>query len=856
MFTYRRFILFLALCLFIYNGDAQQAKPFSKLSAALAQRICYTLPEDSVDLILVQKKPQAIQGFRLLHAYGNTVAVRVASPFVSMAVADNNVLFADLAKTPHEELTTGSLDLAVNKVNTAHDHFPAIDGAGILASIKEQQFDTTDIDYTGRYVNTAAAAPTATTHAAVMATTLAGGGNSSPFATGAAPGALVTSTSFTSLLPESDAYYNLFKISIQNHSYGTVPENYYGAEAAAYDQNVKAVPTLVHVFSAGNAGTAPGTGPYAGVQGWSNLTGNFKTAKNVIVVGAIDSFYKVAAASSKGPAFDGRVKPELVAFGEDGSSGAAALTAGTVALLQQAYKAETGQLPSAALVKATLLNSADAVAQKHLSYASGYGSLNSYNAAKTLAEKHFFEDSLQHGVLKKFSITVPPHAAKLKVTLAWTDAPATVNTAHALVNDLDAVLKNGRESWLPWVLNPAADSLAQDAVRTQDTINNIEQITIDAPAAGTYQLEVSGSRVVTGTQAFAIAYQIDTADYFEWTFPVKRDNVIAGQTNVVRWQTTIAGTGRIEYTLNGQDWTTLTDTANMAQGYFKWAAPDTLATAQLRMGFLKSSPALSDTFVISKTIDLSVGFLCADSALFFWKAAQAPLYQVYNLAERYLQPVATTTDTTIIFKTLSQRSPYYSVAPVINGKAGLRSYTINYTAQGVGCYFRSFYTQAQDDSSATFALLLGTDYNIATIAFQKQEQHQFVTLQTLTAPATTAFFFTDTHLTAGGNRYRLQLTLRNGTVVTSDEISLFHFPDAAVFMYPNPARRSQPVTLLTSNGNLVHVAIYTTAGTLVQRLELNNIINRIATAPLPAGVYVVHAVKEDGTRSTQKLVIY
>jgi hypothetical protein len=37
----------------------------------------------------------------------------------------------------------------------------------------------------------------------------------------------------------------------------------------------------------------------------------------------------------KGPAFDGRIKPEMVAFGIDGSSGAAALVSGVAILLQQ-----------------------------------------------------------------------------------------------------------------------------------------------------------------------------------------------------------------------------------------------------------------------------------------------------------------------------------------------------------------------------------------------------------------------------------------------------------------------------------------------------------------------------------------
>src|SRR6185503_14496630 len=131
------------------------------------------------------------------------------------------------------------------------------------------------------------------------------------------------SFTFSNLLPESDAVYQQYNISVQNHSYGTAIENYYGAEAVAYDASVIARPFLLHVFSAGNSGTNTNTnGPYAGVNGFANITGSLKMAKNIITVGHVDSFGVVLPPSSKGPAYDGRLEPGLVAFSEDGSSGA------------------------------------------------------------------------------------------------------------------------------------------------------------------------------------------------------------------------------------------------------------------------------------------------------------------------------------------------------------------------------------------------------------------------------------------------------------------------------------------------------------------------------------------------------
>jgi hypothetical protein len=142
---------------------------------------------------------------------------------------------------------------------------------------------------------------------------------------------------------------------------------------------------LLHIFSSGNSGTlASTTGAYAGITGFANLTGSFKMAKNILTVGATDSFSIVAPQSSKGPAFDGRVKPELVAFGIDGSSGAAALVSGVSLTLQQQYKQLNRVLPANALIKAVLLNSADDCGNKEVDYSNGFGSLNALNAVNTL----------------------------------------------------------------------------------------------------------------------------------------------------------------------------------------------------------------------------------------------------------------------------------------------------------------------------------------------------------------------------------------------------------------------------------------------------------------------------------------
>src|SRR6266404_3869632 len=227
----------------------------------------------------------------------------------------DEVLFIDEQRIPKEELAVSNLDLSTDKVNVIFSKFPQYNGNGIAVSVKENRPDTSDIDFHGRYLSTTLSSNIFSTHATNMATIIGGAGNTYYEGKGAAWGSTISSSNFAVLLPEPDAAYQQYNITVQNHSYGTSIENFYGADAAAYDASVITRPSLVHVFSAGNSGTQSSTsGLYTTVPGFANITGSFKMAKNIITVGHIDSLEIVLAPSSRGPAYDGRVKPELVAF--------------------------------------------------------------------------------------------------------------------------------------------------------------------------------------------------------------------------------------------------------------------------------------------------------------------------------------------------------------------------------------------------------------------------------------------------------------------------------------------------------------------------------------------------------------
>ena len=388
-----------------------------------AQRLIIAVKDPAVFKALFARQLQVINEY----SAANVLIVQVNNKGVMDALlAWDQLLFADLAnRMPKEELLVSGFDLGTNRINTAHHYFPNVTGEGLMASIKENRFDTTDIDLKGRIFSSGIASSTTTSHATIMATMMAGAGNSFYQGKGAAWKANLQSASFINLVPEPDAYYNSQHITVQNHSYGTGIENFYGADASAYDASVVNNPVLLHVFSAGNSGTSASAGPYAGITGYANLTGSFKMAKNVLVVGAIDSIGNVEGPSSKGPAYDGRIKPELVAFGQDGSSGSAAIVSGIALLLQHGYQQQHhDSLPPAALVKAMLINSADDVGTKGPDFASGYGNANAYQALRLLERSQFFTNSIQQGNTQTFNLTIPAGIRSVKLTLAWADPAA------------------------------------------------------------------------------------------------------------------------------------------------------------------------------------------------------------------------------------------------------------------------------------------------------------------------------------------------------------------------------------------------------------------------------------------------
>lgn len=769
----------------------------------------------------------------------NKIVINTSLQYLPKLLQLREVLFANEKRLAHEDLAISDIDLAANNISAIPNQYPGINGTGIKVAIKEDRYDD-DLDLLGRSFNSFKPAAFTSGHATIMATLIGGNGNSYIKGLGIAPKVKFTSSDFADLMPDSTAVFKAYDIGLQNHSYGTGIENYYGTEAVAYDKQVFETDSIIHVFSSGNIGTTiPETGLYNGINGVANLSGTFKQAKNVMVVGGTGRTNLPEDLSSAGPAYDGRIKPELVADGEDGTSGAAALVTGTVALLQQAYKQTTHHLPSAALIKAVLINSADDVGRPGIDFKTGYGKLNALEAMRTISENRFMSDIVSNGQQRDFTIDVPANSAMLKVSLVWNDPAAELNAPSALINNLDlTVTTPGGQIILPWTLSayPSADSLSRAAQRGKDSLNNTEQVTLQNPEPGAYMIQVKGTTVTVATQNFCLAYQAIPANGFEWTYPSGNEQFFASDDSYLRWQSSagaVSGQLSVSYD-GGLTWNAL-DNVTLQNKYYVWTTPELFTQAMLKME-INGKAYISKPFSISRPPIIQVGYNCTDGTLLHWSAQPGSTgYVVYTIKDYQLTRLTTATDTSIVVPAQLQSSTYYAVSAQGSGFEGIKSYTIDATTQGVGCYVKTLLANMANND-VLINLNLGSVVNLSSVVWEKiTANNQFVAFGTSKISSSLNYQFTDPNPRKGIQYYRAKLVTQDGKTIFSDTARVNYLQPNQFVVYPNPV--SSLLNVLSGDLNNYQFKLYDTTGRLSMNAELNELKSTIQLSVIP-GIYV------------------
>ena len=468
-----------------------------------------------------------------------------------------------------------------------------LDGTGQIVAIADTGLDTGDTntlspDFAGRLLHvfdTGRLTNWSDTyyHGTHVAGSLLGNGAASGGQyRGAAPGAQlvfqsVMTASQTLNLPDdlNDFYRPPYEHGARIHSdsWGSAVAGQYTADAMTTDEFIWDHPDQFVAYAAGNDGI---DGDYDGVVDLRSLDAP-ASAKNVLAVGASESgrppggggmtartygsawrydypvppIYNdlissspgggpqgLAAFSSRGPAADGRTKPDVVAPGTDivsvrsrassavgwgvlgentnycfmgGTSMATPLAAGCATLVRQHLVDGRGLAnPSAALIKAALAGGARSLAPGQYGTdqyreipaaprpnpVEGWGQIDVsgtlFPAGGEQAALIESPGALAAGASNVLVFLVRSNAP-LTAVLAYSDYPSALSAAANLVNDLDLRL-----------VDPAGSPFYPNGLAGPDTLNNLEGVDIASAATGLWTLVVSGRNVPQGPQPYAL----------------------------------------------------------------------------------------------------------------------------------------------------------------------------------------------------------------------------------------------------------------------------------------------------------------------------------------------------------------
>lgn len=540
-------------------------------------------------------------------------------------------------------------------------------GEGVNIAINDDGFVGPHIDFTGRTNQLDVLGDMTGTHGDMVGGIIGGAGNLDPLMKGMATGSYIHVRQYVSSMNGTIPLYIDSNVLVFSSSYSNGCNGGYTATTELVDKEIFENYALMQVFSGGNSNN--NDCGYGAGSSWGNVTGGHKIGKNVIAVANLENDDNIRASSSRGPASDGRIKPDISAHGAGhmstdpnntyaaggGTSAAAPGVAGVLTQLHHAYRDLNGTTANSGLLKATMLVTANDLGNEGPDFTFGWGKVNGLKAVRLLEENRYFNGTISQGATNNHTIAIPNNVKRARVMVYWVDKEASTTASQALVNDLDcSVADPSGGSHLPWVLDhtPNPSLLALPATRGADHLNNMEEIEIVNPSAGNYILSISGTTIPFGVQDYFVVYEF-IEDAIEVIYPIGGEGFIPNSSERIHWDADgTTGNFLVEYTEdNGVTWNIVQNNVSGNSRFIEWTVPNTL-TGQARVRVTRggnSGESLQNFTIMNRPENLSIDRICYSSNTIevSWDAvAGATSYDVYLLGNKYMDSVGNTTSLT------------------------------------------------------------------------------------------------------------------------------------------------------------------------------------------------------------------
>lgn len=616
-----------------------------------------------------------------------------------------------VAKPNSQDDVRGRTNGRVNALSTQYSAGRKYDGSGVVVGLCDDGVIGPHIDFEGRV--TQHTIDNSGNHGDMTSGIFIGAGNLNPSYQGIASGAYlhlyrVGNITISGYPQIYNGVANLATLGtvITSTSYSQGTGGEYTTDAVFTDEQIYSHPNMIHLFSAGNSGTQDHG--YGAGSGWGNISGGAKAAKNVICAGNLDYLDNLHITSSRGPAADGRIKPDLCMQGDGqmtadenntyqiggGTSAASPAIAGVVAQLYQAYKElNAGTEPQTGLLKAALMNTAEDIGNPGPDFKTGWGRVNGLRAVRILEDNRYLYDTIAHNGSNSHVIAVPANVSQVRIMTYWTDPDGNPSAAIALVNDINMqVVGPGTTTYNPWVLDhtPIFANLNANAVRGIDSINNVEQVTLDNPTAGNYTVNISGHAIPQGPQSYFVVYDF-IYNGVELTYPIGGEGFVPGETETISWDASDAtGNFTLEYSTDGgTTYNNISSTISSTKRFYDWTVP-TAVSGNVKLKVTRgmySSESDTALTIIGVTQNLTILRICPDTVEIGWDLVNgATSYEISMLGATYMDSIGTSTTNRFEIPGLSPNDTnWFSVRPIIASNKGRRAIAIEKSPGTFNC---------------------------------------------------------------------------------------------------------------------------------------------------------------------------